>query len=139
MLTLAFDTATDVATCALVRDGRVLGERSSRAITVLAGADELLREAGASPGDRDALAGSTCPAPASTRSSPATTGPPSGSSPSTFAHPTRRWSLDARDPQPPAARPVRDRGDRAPRIPDSVVALDVRGRARQALVDLSRR
>ena len=31
MLTLAFDTATDVATVALVRDGDVLGERASRA------------------------------------------------------------------------------------------------------------
>ncbi len=28
MLTLAFDTATDVATCALVRDGELLGERT---------------------------------------------------------------------------------------------------------------
>jgi tRNA threonylcarbamoyl adenosine modification protein YeaZ len=55
MLTLAFDTATDVATCALVRDGQVLGERSSRAVTVLADADELLRGAGLAPADLDAL------------------------------------------------------------------------------------
>ena len=46
MLTLAFDTATSVAGVALVRDGEVLGERSSRAVRVLADADELLREAG---------------------------------------------------------------------------------------------
>ena len=46
MLTLAFDTATSAATAALVRDGEVLGERVSRAVTVLAGADELLRENG---------------------------------------------------------------------------------------------
>lgn len=46
MLTLAFDTATSVATAALVRDGAVLGERVSRAVSVLEDADELLREAG---------------------------------------------------------------------------------------------
>lgn len=46
MLTLAFDTATGAATAALVRDGDVLGERVSRAVRVLADADELLREAG---------------------------------------------------------------------------------------------
>ena len=46
MLTLAFDTATSAATAALVRDGEVLGERVSRAVTVLADADELLHESG---------------------------------------------------------------------------------------------
>ena len=46
MLTLAFDTATSAATTALVRDGEVLGERVSRAVAVLADADELLRESG---------------------------------------------------------------------------------------------
>ena len=51
MLTLAFDTATDVATVALVRDGEVLGERRSRAVLVLADADDLLREAGATPAE----------------------------------------------------------------------------------------
>ena len=51
MLTLAFDTATRVATAALVRDGTVLGERVSRAVSVLGDADALLREAGA--GQRD--------------------------------------------------------------------------------------
>lgn len=56
MLTLAFDTATDVATCALIRDGEVLGERSSRAVAVLAAADELLRRAGLKPTDLDRLA-----------------------------------------------------------------------------------
>src|SRR6478752_5139462 len=55
MLTLAFDTATDVATSALVRDEEVLGERSSRAVTVLADADELLSEAGHVPADLDLL------------------------------------------------------------------------------------
>ena len=47
MLILAFDTATDVATSALVDDGEVLGERSSRAVTVLEDVDALLRQAGA--------------------------------------------------------------------------------------------
>ena len=49
MLVLALDTATDVATCALVRDGEVLGERRSRAARVLADADALMREAGVEP------------------------------------------------------------------------------------------
>lgn len=51
MLTLAFDTATSVATAALVRDGEVLGETASRAVRVLEDADALLREAGASRGE----------------------------------------------------------------------------------------
>ena len=46
MLTLAFDTATSAATVALVRDGKVLGERVSRAVRVLEDADDLLRENG---------------------------------------------------------------------------------------------
>ncbi len=54
MLTLAFDTATSVATAALVRDGEVLGERVSRAVRVLEDADELFRESGA---DRRELTG----------------------------------------------------------------------------------
>ena len=56
MLTLAFDTATDVATVALLRDGEVLGERRSRAVSVLADADELLRSAGIGPADVGLLA-----------------------------------------------------------------------------------
>ncbi|HKI92818.1 MAG TPA: tRNA (adenosine(37)-N6)-threonylcarbamoyltransferase complex dimerization subunit type 1 TsaB [Gaiellaceae bacterium] len=56
MLTLAFDTATDTATSALVADGEVLGERSSRAATLLEDVDALLRQGGAHPGDLDALA-----------------------------------------------------------------------------------
>ena len=46
MLILAFDTATDVATSALVADGVVLGERVSDATSLLASVDELLRNAG---------------------------------------------------------------------------------------------
>ena len=46
MLSLAFDTATDVATSALVWDGEVLGELSSRPISVLEDLDALLRRGG---------------------------------------------------------------------------------------------
>ena len=56
MLVLAFDTATDRATSALVGDGELLGERVSRASTLLADVDALLRQAGAHPRDVDALA-----------------------------------------------------------------------------------
>lgn len=56
MLTLAFDTATSIATSALVCDGDVLGERVSTALRVLEDVDALLRDAGVEPGDLDALA-----------------------------------------------------------------------------------
>jgi tRNA threonylcarbamoyladenosine biosynthesis protein TsaB len=56
MLTLAFDTATGAATIALVQDGDVLGERVGRASTILADGDELVRAAGAVPGDLDLIA-----------------------------------------------------------------------------------
>lgn len=56
MLVLAFDTATDVATSALVDDGEVLGERFSRAVTLLEDIDALLRQAGAHPSDLEGLA-----------------------------------------------------------------------------------
>jgi len=61
VLTLAFDTATSVATSALVRDGEVLGERVSRAVRVLEDADELLRDAGHEQSDLTALAVGTGP------------------------------------------------------------------------------
>jgi tRNA threonylcarbamoyladenosine biosynthesis protein TsaB len=61
VLTLAFDTATSVATAALVEDGAVLGERVSRAVSVLEAADELLRKAGAKRADLTALAVGTGP------------------------------------------------------------------------------
>ena len=56
MLILAFDTATEVATSALVSDGEVLGERVSRASTLLEDVDALLRQGGAHPSDVEALA-----------------------------------------------------------------------------------
>jgi tRNA threonylcarbamoyladenosine biosynthesis protein TsaB len=56
MLILAFDTATDVATSALVSDGEVLGERTSRAVTVLEDIDALLRQAGAHTRELEGIA-----------------------------------------------------------------------------------
>jgi tRNA threonylcarbamoyl adenosine modification protein YeaZ len=61
VLVLALDTATDVATCALVRDGEVLGERTSRAARVLAGAQELLAQAGIAPRELDGIVAGTGP------------------------------------------------------------------------------
>ena len=45
MLILAFDTATDVATSALVRNGDIVGERASRPVRVLEDAQALIEEA----------------------------------------------------------------------------------------------
>src|SRR5438270_12858630 len=56
MLILAFDTATEIATSALVSDGEVLGERVSRAATLLEDVDALLRQGGAHADAIDALA-----------------------------------------------------------------------------------
>jgi tRNA threonylcarbamoyladenosine biosynthesis protein TsaB len=56
MLILAFDTATDVATSALVWDGEVLGELRSRPVTVLEDVDALLRRGGVRDTQLEALA-----------------------------------------------------------------------------------
>src|ERR1700730_11763017 len=56
MLTLAFDTATDVATAALLDDDEVLGERTTRAVRLLEDVDALLRQAGGHARDFDRLA-----------------------------------------------------------------------------------
>jgi tRNA threonylcarbamoyladenosine biosynthesis protein TsaB len=61
VLILAFDTATNVATSALVDDGEVVAERVSRAQTLLEDVDALLRQGGAHPRDIDALAVGTGP------------------------------------------------------------------------------
>src|SRR5215212_6736180 len=55
-LILAFDTATSVATTALVRDGDVLGEARTAPLRVLEASDGLLRGASVEPADLDALA-----------------------------------------------------------------------------------
>ena len=51
MLILAFDTATDLATSALVADGEILGERMTRPQALLADVDALLSRAGVVPAD----------------------------------------------------------------------------------------
>jgi tRNA threonylcarbamoyladenosine biosynthesis protein TsaB len=56
MLMLAFDTATEVATSALVDEGEVLGERVSNTRTLLEDVDALLRQGGAHPRDLGGLA-----------------------------------------------------------------------------------
>lgn len=61
MLVLAFDTATDVATSALLDDGEILGERASVAKTLLEDVDALLRRASARPRDLHALVVGTGP------------------------------------------------------------------------------
>ena len=61
MLILAFDTATERASSALVRDGAVLGERSSQAVRLLADVDALLAEAGLGASQLSALAVGTGP------------------------------------------------------------------------------
>jgi len=61
MLVLAFDTATDVATSALIDDGRVVGERTSQPKALLEAVDELLRDADAAPSDLGALVVGTGP------------------------------------------------------------------------------
>ena len=55
MLTLAFDTATEVATVALVRNGDVLGERSSRAVRILDDVHGVLEGAGLTADDVEGL------------------------------------------------------------------------------------
>lgn len=61
MLVLAFDTATENATSALVGDGVVLGERITRPQSLLAGVDELLAAAGVSPADLTGIVVGTGP------------------------------------------------------------------------------
>jgi tRNA threonylcarbamoyladenosine biosynthesis protein TsaB len=56
VLTLAFDTATDAATAALLDGEEVLGERTTRAVCLLEDVDALLRQAGAQPRDLGRLA-----------------------------------------------------------------------------------
>jgi tRNA threonylcarbamoyladenosine biosynthesis protein TsaB len=61
VLTLAFDTATDVATAAVVRGSEVRGERVTRPSRILVDVDELLAEAGATQADLDRIAVGTGP------------------------------------------------------------------------------
>lgn len=61
LLILAFDTATDVASSALLDDDELLGERWSAPRTLLEDVDALLRQASARPTDVDALVVGTGP------------------------------------------------------------------------------
>jgi tRNA threonylcarbamoyl adenosine modification protein YeaZ len=61
LLILAFDTATDVASSALLHDDEVLGERWSAPRTLLEDVDALLRQASARPTDVEALVVGTGP------------------------------------------------------------------------------
>lgn len=61
MLLLAFDTATDVATSALVADGRVLGERLGVARSILDDVHAMLDESDISKSSLDALVVGTGP------------------------------------------------------------------------------
>ncbi|HEY3051715.1 MAG TPA: tRNA (adenosine(37)-N6)-threonylcarbamoyltransferase complex dimerization subunit type 1 TsaB [Gaiellaceae bacterium] len=51
MLTLAFDTATNVATSALLEDGKLLGERTGTPARLLENVDDLLTSADAEPSE----------------------------------------------------------------------------------------
>jgi len=61
MLVLAFDTATDVATTALLDDGRVVGERIGAARELVGDVGELLASSNASAADLDAVVVGTGP------------------------------------------------------------------------------
>jgi tRNA threonylcarbamoyladenosine biosynthesis protein TsaB len=61
VLVLSFDTATDVATSALVQDGRVLGERCGTARGLVGDVDDLFGAAGATQADLDAVVVGTGP------------------------------------------------------------------------------
>ncbi len=61
MLILAFDTATDAATCALVRDGEPVGERASRPVALLEDVDALLRRGGVQATGLDGIVVGTGP------------------------------------------------------------------------------
>ena len=61
MLLLAFDTATDVATSALVWDGEVLGALRSRAVAVLQDVEALMRRGGVREGQVEGIVAGTGP------------------------------------------------------------------------------
>jgi tRNA threonylcarbamoyladenosine biosynthesis protein TsaB len=61
MLVLAFDTATEVATSALLDEGAILGERVGVAQALLEDIDAILADAGRAASDLDALVVGTGP------------------------------------------------------------------------------
>jgi tRNA threonylcarbamoyladenosine biosynthesis protein TsaB len=61
VLTLTFDTATSVATSALLEDGKLLGERTGTAKRLLEDVDDLLTSADAEPGELERIVVGTGP------------------------------------------------------------------------------
>ena len=61
MLTLAFDTATNVATSALLEDGKLLGERTGVPARLLEDVDALLTSADAEPAELERIVVGTGP------------------------------------------------------------------------------
>jgi tRNA threonylcarbamoyladenosine biosynthesis protein TsaB len=61
VLTLAFDTATNVATSALLEDGDLLGERTGTPKRLLEGVDDLLTSADAKPAELERIVVGTGP------------------------------------------------------------------------------
>ena len=61
MLILAFDTATDSATCALVSDGEVVAESVTQPVGLLVHVDAALRRGGVREGQLDGIAVGTGP------------------------------------------------------------------------------
>jgi tRNA threonylcarbamoyladenosine biosynthesis protein TsaB len=61
VLTLAFDTATSVATSALLEDGKLLGERTGTAKRLLEDVDDLLTSADAQPDELERIVVGTGP------------------------------------------------------------------------------
>jgi tRNA threonylcarbamoyladenosine biosynthesis protein TsaB len=61
LLTLAFDTATNLATSALLEDGKLLGERTGTPARLLEDVDELLRSADAEPAELERIVVGTGP------------------------------------------------------------------------------
>jgi tRNA threonylcarbamoyl adenosine modification protein YeaZ len=57
----AFDTATSIATCSLLRDGEAVDEVRTEARLVLAAGDQILRAAGLEPHDLDGIVVGTGP------------------------------------------------------------------------------
>jgi tRNA threonylcarbamoyladenosine biosynthesis protein TsaB len=61
VLTLAFDTATNVATSALLEEGKLLGERIGTPVRLLEDVDQLLTHADAEPGELERIVVGTGP------------------------------------------------------------------------------
>ena len=97
MLILAFDTATDLATCALLSDGVSLGESTTRPQALLAEVDRILGAVGVSPAELTGIVVGTGPG-SFTGTESASRSPAASRSHSIFRWPESRRST--RSPQP---------------------------------------